>query len=85
MKLLLSLNMERTLIEHVLKGKGRIIQILERILEENLTSRNLAPDALSQFIFAIVATSNRIMHQIITVDKQILEQREINYIELKMS
>lgn len=80
------LDMERTLIEHVLKGrKEEVIQILERILEENLTSRNLAPDALSQFIFAIVATSNRIMHQMITVDKQILEQREINYIELKMS
>ena len=80
------LDMERTLIEHVLKGrKEEVTQILERILEENLTSRNLAPDALSQFIFAIVATSNRIMHQMITVDKQILEQREINYIELKMS
>ncbi|NLP47285.1 MAG: helix-turn-helix transcriptional regulator [Epulopiscium sp.] len=80
------LDMERMIIEHVLKGRKDVVnQFLERILEENLINRNLGPDTLSQFIFAIVATSNRIIHQMITVDKQVLEQKEINYIELKMS
>lgn len=80
------LDTERVLIDHVLKGRTEEVNyILDRILEENLMSRNLAPDVLSEFIFAIVSTSHRIMHQMAPIDKQIVEKRQIHYIELKMS
>ncbi|MGD7008894.1 helix-turn-helix domain-containing protein [Metabacillus sp. 84] len=56
------LEVEKELIHYFIQGKKEeAFQILNRILEENLDEKNLNKTALSQFVFAMAGTVNRII------------------------
>ncbi|MBS2968493.1 helix-turn-helix transcriptional regulator [Metabacillus sp. KIGAM252] len=56
------LEVEKELIHYFIQGKKEeAFQILNRILEENLEEKNLDKAALSQFVFAMAGTVNRIV------------------------
>ncbi|WP_338781235.1 helix-turn-helix domain-containing protein [Metabacillus sp. FJAT-52054] len=56
------LEVEKELIHYFVQGKKEeAFQILNRILEENLEEKNLDKAALSQFVFAMAGTVNRIV------------------------
>ncbi|MBM7585540.1 AraC-like DNA-binding protein [Bacillus pakistanensis] len=66
------LEVERSLIQLIVQGnKEKAENILNRVLEENLHSKKLTNNALSQFIFAIRGTINRILQNSNKTSKEI--------------
>lgn len=79
------LDLERDLISYVIRGKRHEVDtILTRVLDENLKERKLGSEVLSQFIFAMVSTVNRIVQQMNKKVQEIFEQGSMLYLELKM-
>ncbi|GHI00091.1 helix-turn-helix transcriptional regulator [Neobacillus kokaensis] len=66
------LEVERSLMQLVIQGnREKAENILDRVLEENLHSKKLTKNALSQFVFAIRGTINRILQAANKTSKEI--------------
>ena len=79
------IEIEKQLITFIAERKKQeAMQILKRILSENFEIRNLGREAISQFIFALVATINRLMQFLNKKIGDFFEQDRVIYLELKM-
>ncbi len=79
------LDIEKNLIDYVLQGKSEEVHaILDGIFEHNFEKKQLSPETLSKFIFAIVSTSNRILHRFGNLAVELNKEKELSYIKLKM-
>ncbi|WP_168119715.1 helix-turn-helix domain-containing protein [Paenibacillus sp. HB172176] len=77
------LDLERDLINYVIQGKEQQVNaILQRVLEQNLKERELNSDMLSQFMFALTATVQRIMQQLNKTTEEVLGQDASLHAEL---
>lgn len=78
------LDIEKNLIDAVLQGrKEEAHGILASVLEHNFEKKQLSPETLSKFIFAMVSTSNRILHRFGN-SAELDKEKELSYIKLKM-
>jgi len=79
------LDVEKQLITYIAENKKEDAEIiLKRILTENFERRNLNKETISQFIFALVATINRLMKFINKKLEDFFEKDRVIYLELKM-
>ena len=79
------MDFENNLINFTVSGKkAQAGAILQRILEENLTHRQLSRETVVQFIFAIVATIKRILQKISKSEADIFKEDSVLYLELRM-
>jgi AraC-like DNA-binding protein len=79
------LDLERELISLVIQGKrDKVDALLTRILDENFKRRRLSPEKYSQFIFAVVATVNRILQQLNKSEHDFFEPGTLHISELKV-
>ncbi|MHA6480361.1 helix-turn-helix domain-containing protein [Paenibacillus sp. strain BS8-2] len=59
------MDVERELIASVVRGRQeQATAIITKIIEENMAGRDLSYEVLSQFLFSLTATANRIMQQL---------------------
>jgi len=59
------LDVERELITNIVRGKKeQAIAIIEKVLIENLEKRHLSNEVISQLLFSLTATANRVMQQL---------------------
>lgn len=76
---------EQNLINLSLAGKQEeVLDVIDHLLEENLRLRSLSADVLSQFIFAIAGTLNRVISKVSGIDESFKEEIKYTYLELKM-
>ncbi|WP_273327915.1 helix-turn-helix transcriptional regulator [Vallitalea guaymasensis] len=79
------LEVEQNLINLSLAGKQEeVLQVMDYLLEENLQLRTLSADVLSQFIFAVAGTLNRVISKVSGIDNKFKEDIKYAYLELKM-
>lgn len=80
-----SLDSEKALIANIFDNNGaKAKNILNEILNENLIKRRIRGEVLSQFIFSIITTLNRILQQIGKNVEEIFGEDSILYLEFKM-
>ncbi|RLQ94294.1 helix-turn-helix domain-containing protein [Falsibacillus albus] len=78
------IEIEKDLIQLSVQGKEeKAILMMKRILQENLHEKNLSKHSLSQFVFAIVSTVNRILQQLNINAADIYQHEDGLYVELK--
>lgn len=79
------LSVERDLISYVVRAKREeAMTLLEKILSTNLIERDLGRETLSEFLFILVGTVNRILQQLNTTADEFFEEGKKLYLELKM-
>lgn len=75
---------ERSLINYTIYGNRKeAMGILQRILEENFENRKLSKEIVSQFLFVVVATINRIMQQMNRQIDELFEDGSMTYVYLR--
>jgi AraC-like DNA-binding protein len=80
------LDVERELIDASTRGEEQAAWlILDRILEENLTVRNLNHNALSQFVMAVFVTISRILQATNKSNDQLIAEEQTSYFDIKKS
>ena len=69
---------ESRLIQSMLEGKNSAIDIFNELIRENIQYRNLAPDTLKNFIFALIGTLNRVFQELKITPEELLD-RDIDF------
>ncbi len=77
--------LEGELINYIIVGKAAEAKaLIQNILDQNLKERQLTPDALSSFKFAIASTARRIIQKIDKSEDDFFDSGKLIYLELKM-
>lgn len=63
---------ENRLIQHIIEGKTTATKIFDELIRENIQHRNLSPDTLKNFIFALIGTLNRVFQELKTTPENLL-------------
>lgn len=79
------LDIEKALVHFTIMGKkSEVDAILKEIFNENFKVRCLTREAISQFIYAIVTTANRVMENLSHEDLEYLETNKLTYADIKV-
>lgn len=65
---------ENKLIQNIIEGKETAITIFDELIRENIQHRNLTPEALKNFIFALVGTLIRVFQELKSTPDKLLNQ-----------
>lgn len=65
---------ENKLIQNIVEGKDSAITIFDELIRENIQHRNLTPDALKNFIFALVGTLIRVFQELKTTPEALINE-----------
>lgn len=69
---------ENKLLQSMVEGKTSALDIFDELIRENIQYRNLAPDTLKSFIFALIGTLNRVFQELKTTPEQLLN-RDVDF------
>jgi AraC-like DNA-binding protein len=74
---------EREIMSSVIRGKkDDVIHLIEKIMTENMDNREINDETLSQFIFGIISTINRILQQVNLTSSAIIGENQSLYLSL---